>query len=166
VTPVENQDSTGGDVVATCLAVPDEFFFAKIQELATDQQAEFACPTEAAQSVNAEWLSFEHGIMVAVDGAPLVYVYYDSGAWEQVPTAENPQDERTPPEEGTREREALPQPFARVLASQGRAITLGELTSEEPLRAETLIQRFNGGVLLGNKDNGQILLLARSKLRF
>lgn len=167
--PIEaiDPETTTVDIGAgTCLGGADEFFIAQIQALPTDQQAEFACPTKALQNVRAEWLFFEHGAMVAIDGAPLVYVYYDDGIWEQVPVNANGRERLPPPGEDQPERDDLPQPFAHILASQGRGTRLGELINAKPIGAETMIQRFSRGVILGNKDNGQILLLARSKLLF
>lgn len=161
-TAVANSES-GNDLVGACVGIADELFFPKIQALPVDQQAEFACPTTAMQSVGGDWLSFEHGVMVALDSDPVVYVYYDNGEWERVPVAER--RERAPDVESGRDRKEPPPPFARVLASQGRALLLGKLIDANPVRAETLMQPFTKGLILGNKDSGQILLLARSKLK-
>jgi hypothetical protein len=45
-------------------------------------------------------------------------------------------------------------------------LLLGEPLQSEPNRGLTVVQRFIGGVALGNQANGQVLFLARSQLRF
>jgi hypothetical protein len=61
---------------------------------------------------------------------------------------------------------ALPKPFAEVLAASGRHLLLGEPLQAAPLRDATVVQSFLGGMALGRQSGGEILFLARSKLRF
>jgi hypothetical protein len=105
-------------------------------------------------------------MMVAIDGDPLVYVYYEDGTWEQVPRGDGNVPPDAPGQEGTDTRPLLPMPFGRVLAGEGRHLLLGEPLQTEPARSETIVQPFFGGLAVGNKNSGQILFLARSKLRF
>jgi len=152
----------GEEIASTCAAVVDEFFLSMIAELTGELLAEFSCPSEPARVAQGEWMSFAQGMMVAIEGTPLIYVYYASnGAWEQVPSG----DAIALPEE-SEEVAPPPAPFAQAWLSEGRNVLLGEATQAEPLRSETIVQPFGGGILLGRRSDGQILLLARSKLRF
>jgi hypothetical protein len=145
------------EIAGTCAMVIDEFFLPSVNQLTGSLQSDFWCPTDPARVASGQWLPFERGTMVAVDGDPLVYVYYESGSWEQVPRAEGDAPEGIP---------QVPAPFAGVLAAEGRYMLLGEPLQEEPLQSETLIQPFGGGIALGNRSSAQILFMARSDLRF
>jgi hypothetical protein len=146
--------------------VVDNFFMEDAKAMPSDIRADFDCPTKEAESYSGLWMPFAHGVMVALDGTPLDYVYYANGAWEQVSIDDNGDTTSTPSPEGGDSGISAPAPFAQVLAAQGRSTLLGDPTQTEATRAETLVQKFNGGVLVGNKATGQVLLLARSNLRF
>jgi len=139
---------------------------ADAKAMSSDVRAGFDCPTKAADSYSGLWMPFAQGVIVALDGTPLDYVYYANGAWEQVSIGDKGDTTSTPSTEGGDSGISAPAPFAQVLASEGRSTLLGDPTQTEPTRAETLVQTFSGGVLVGNKATGQILLLARSNLRF
>jgi hypothetical protein len=141
--------------------VVDEFFLSTVTTLTGDLLAAFTCPSEPARVVQGEWMSFEQGTMVSIEGTPLVYVYYaGNGAWEQVTSS----DAATPAVENV--EAAPPAPFAQVWLAQSRNLLLGAPTQTEPSGGDTIVQPFGGGILLGRRSDGQILLLARSKLRF
>lgn len=156
----------GEAVVGTCAMVVDEFFLASVAQLTGELQMDFACPTSPARVVVGEWLPFERGMMVALENEPLVYVYYENGTWEQVPRANVDLPPSVPDRELPADRIVIPMPFARVLATQGRHVLLGEPLQSEPWRVRTVIQSFLGGVALGDARGGQVLFLARSQLRF
>jgi hypothetical protein len=145
--------------------VIDDFFLPRVAELTGSLQADFACPTAAAEVAPGEWMSFEQGTMVAIAGSPLTFVYYADGSWEQVA-----RDAALAPsegvEEGSSEIAALPPPFAAIYAAKGRHILLGRPLQETALQTETLMQPFMGGVALGSRSDGRILLLERASLRF
>ena len=156
----------GEAVVGTCAMVVDEFFLASVAQLTGELQADFACPTSPARVVVGEWLPFERGMMVALENEPLVYVYYANGTWEQVARANADLPLGAPDRELPADRTIIPMPFARVLATQGRHVLLGEPQQSEPWRVQTVVQAFLGGVALGDARAGQVLFLARSQLRF
>lgn len=156
----------GEALVATCAMVVDEFFLSSVAQLSEGLQTEFSCPTSPARAVVGEWLVFERGIMVAFENEPLIYVVYENGAWEQLARADGNLPLNAPERELPAERTLVPLPFARVLAAQGRRVLLGEPLASEPWRGKTVIQSFLGGMALGNARGGEVLFLARSKLRF
>jgi hypothetical protein len=175
--PVANDEAGAGEagageaIVGACAMVVDERLLASVAQLEDNYQRDFACPTAPARVVVAAWLPFARGMMVSVEGEPLVYVYYEDGTWEQVARASGdlPADalERDLPAN----RLALAPPFARVLATQGRHVLLGDPLRPEAWRGETVVQPFVGGlalgyVALGSMGDGQVLFLARAKLRF
>lgn len=158
-------ESSEQEMAGTCAMVIDAHLLASVAQLPDDDQRDFVCPTAPARIVMGEWLPFEHGLMVALADEPLVYVYYDSGNWEQVARAtEIPNDSTLL--ENSPVLMSLPQPFARVLAAEGRFVQLGEPLATEPWRGDTVIQPFTGGIVFGNIERGQVLFLARAKLRF
>lgn len=149
-------------LVGVCAMVVDEFLMPSVSQLTGPLQREFACPTAAAHIGAGEWMPFARGMMVAVDGEPLIFVFYENGSWEQVA-----RDLPLPPDAPEHaDRTLVPMPFARVLATDGRHLLLGEPLQSEPNRGLTVVQRFVGGVALGNQESGQVLFLARSQLRF
>jgi serine/threonine-protein kinase len=156
----------GEEVVSVCPTVVDEFFFDAATGLTGSLQNDFACPTKPAAVAQGAWMPFSQGVMVAIEGEPLVYVYYANGSWEQVARGEGDLPADVPAAEDNSGRVKLPPPFESIWAAQGRHLLLGEATQPEPLRSETLIQPFSGGVMVGNKSSGQVLLLSRAKLRF
>lgn len=157
-TPVAPQEA----LVGVCAMVVDEFLMPSVSQLTGPLQREFACPTAAAHMGAGEWMPFARGMMVAVEGEPLIFVFYENGSWEQVA-----RDMLLPPNGSLpADRPVVPMPFARVLATGGRHLLLGEPLQSEPNRGLTVVQRFIGGVALGNQANGQVLFLARSQLRF
>jgi hypothetical protein len=137
--------------------VVDEFFLQTVQGLTGDQQRDFACPTEDARVATGAWMPFARGVMVALDGQPIVYVYNADGSWEQVVIGDVVPDTELPP---------LPTPFAAIWASEGRNLRLGDAQQAEPQQGEIVIQPFGGGLMIGNRNSGEVLLLARSLLRF
>jgi serine/threonine-protein kinase len=157
-TPVAPQEA----LVGVCAMVVDEFLMPSVLQLTGPLQREFACPTAAAHIGAGEWMPFARGMMVAVEGEPLIFVFYENGSWEQVAR------EMPLPPDGPlpADRPVVPMPFARVLATDGRHLLLGEPLQPEPNRGQTVVQRFIGGVALGNQASGQMLFLARSQLRF
>jgi hypothetical protein len=156
----------GEEVASVCPTVVDEFFFATATGLTGSLQDDFACPTKPAAVAQGAWMPFSQGVMVAVEGEPLVYVYYANGSWEQVARGEGDLPPDAPAAEDASGGVNLPPPFGSIWAAQGRHLLLGEATQPEPLRSEILIQPFSGGVMVGNKSSGQVLLLSRAKLRF
>lgn len=165
-TPLPTEAVPTEEVAGVCTTVIDEFFLATVAEAAAPLQTEFGCPTKPATVAIGEWLPFVEGAMVAIIGESRVFVIYANGTWEQVVRGENDLSPNAPGAAVGEGNPVLPPLFARILASQGRHLLLGEPLQEEPVRSETLIQPFIGGVILGNRTNGQILLLPRSKLRF
>jgi hypothetical protein len=164
--PASTVITPGEELAHVCATVVDEFFLTAVAALTGEMFTEFSCPSAPAHLVPGEWMPFEHGTMVATAGSPLVYVYYASnGEWEQVVGADanEPADVVSPVENG---EVAPPAPFAPIWLAEGRRFQLGEALQTEPLRSETIVQPFDGGVLLGSRSDGAILLLARSKLRF
>jgi serine/threonine-protein kinase len=163
-TPVANGViTTSEEMAGVCSEVVDEFFLPTISSLTGSDQSDFACPTEGAEVATGGWLPFERGAMVALDGQTFVYLYFADGTWERVATSDvnapldAPLDTELPP---------LPSPFAEILASEGRSFQLGQAMQTEPSQGEIIIQPFGGGVVIGNRNSGEVLLLARSKLRF
>ncbi len=166
-TLVANEAIAPGEaIVGTCTTVVDEFFLNTLAQMSDELLSEFGCPSGPASFALGEWMSFAQGMMVAIEGMPLVYVYYANGTWEQVASGDG---NLIPHADAPAEHDEIPQvpaPFWGVLATQGRYLLLGEPVQAVPLQGETAIQPFIGGVLIGNRNSGQILLLARSMLRF
>jgi hypothetical protein len=160
VTPVSNGVITPSEEIAgACSTVPDEFFISKVNSLNSEEQLELVCPTEAAEVTTGAWLPFERGTMVALSGQPFVYLYYADGSWEQVVSGgvtPSPEIDLPP----------LASPFVEIWASEGRNLRLGNALSADPQQGEVVVQPFVGGLMLGNRNSGEVLLLARSKLGF
>lgn len=143
------------EVVSACPAVVDEFLLPFTRGLEGKMAMDFSCPVAQAEIVVGEWLNFEHGSVVVIEGSPVVYVYYEDGSWEQVSVGDNAPDEQA----------SLPPRFAAALIPAGRQIRLGNLQGEVT-RSESVRQSFSGGILLGNKANEQVLFLVRDHLQF
>jgi hypothetical protein len=151
-------------MAGTCSSVVDAYLLPSVAQLPAELQADFACPAGPGRLVTAEWLRFERGVVVAIVGEALIYVYYENGTWEQVAQGGGP------PEAGEGEpvegRPTLPLPLGRVVGAQGRYLLLGEALQTTPTVSETVIQPFMGGIAVGNLSGGQILFMSRSRLRF
>ena len=164
------------EAVTVCATTVDEFLVATLGRLTTAQQADFACPTAPAQVMQGAWLALEQGVMVAVAETATVYVYYaDSGEWEQLPAAGAMLGEMPAPgllpQQLTQEQAPpglFPPPprFAEIWVADARRLMLGMSLQPEAMQAETVMQRFPGGMLLGNRGDGRVVVLARARLRF
>ena len=98
---------------------------------------------------------------MAIEGTPIVYVYYANGTWEQVAWGCG----FAVHTRGRRRVAGVGLALCRGLASQGRHLLLGEATQVEPLHSDTVFNPLMA-VFFWQRSDGQILLLARSKLRF
>lgn len=145
------------EVASACAMVVDEFLLPYTIGLEGEMATKFSCPTAQAEMIVGEWLNFERGSVVVIDGSPVVYVYYADGSWEQVSAGDDAV--------ASDEQVSLPPRFAAVLIPMGRHIRLGNVQGE-PVRSEMVRQSFSGGILLGSKASGQVLFLVRDHLQF
>jgi hypothetical protein len=124
-------------------------------------RAEFSCPSAPAYSAQGLYLAFEQGFMLRLDESPLIYVYYQAtGEWEQVVSA----GAGEAPSPGGSPADVPPAPFGPVWAENQRALALGPVQGQ-PAVIDALVQVFGGGVLVGNRGEGSVLVFPRSRLR-
>ena len=155
--PVIPEQDSGPSVRATCVNVPDEFFVVTRSELPAQAARELGCPNGPATDSPGVWQTFERGAVIAPADRGAVYVYYAAnGEWEMV----------TLPSAGPSELGESPNsPIAVVLRSEARRVALGSPQAAE--QSVTVVsQPFEGGLLLGNRDDGSVAVLTRSKQLF
>ena len=151
----------GGEpaVIGSCSQVVDQFFVLRLAQVPGRLAGEFGCPTGPATVAPGAWQQFARGAVIAPNDSAVVYVYYaETHEWEQAPRPAANDD--SPGQD-----DAAGSPIAAIMAVDARRQALGA-----PLAGEATVsvvtQPFAGGMLMGNRDDGAVVILARSKLRF
>ncbi len=163
----------GEGMASACTDVVDPFFLQALLDVEEATRRQFACPSDRATATMGVYLPFESGVMLHLDETPLIYVYYrHTGEWEQIALRGEgaaPAPMLNPPPEA----EALPPGqylpsgvFAEGWASPQRRTVLGNATAPAAIFFQAVVQTFPGGILVGNRDDGAVYVLERSKLRF
>jgi serine/threonine-protein kinase len=156
--PVSESEVLAG----TCANVVDEFFVGAMVDIEEGVRSEFSCPTAPAYIAQGAYLAFEQGFMLRLDEDPVIYVYYEpAGEWEQVVTVELSGDGAAAP--GV---EGGPSGvFGQVWAANQRHLAMGPAVQSVPETIEALVQVFSGGILVGNRADGAVMVFPRSRLR-
>ncbi len=150
----------GSPVLATCTSVPDEFFVVARSGFPQRLAKELGCPTGPATDATGTWQQFERGVVIARDDSAVVYVYYAANdEWEMVTRPSPGADEPT-------QGDAPSGPAAAVLRVEARRLALGAPVGVGTQPVTVVSQPFVGGVMMGNRADGAVVVLARSKLRF
>ena len=153
---------------STCAYAVDAAFFEALSQLEQAERVLFGCPTGGVDATTGAYLSFERGYMLHLDESPEVYVYYDAvGQWEKALTGPDngtaplaPADQEPPP------GQFIPRPpFGALWRDSQRRAALGFATAPEPIQFAGVVQRFPGGIVIGNSDTGSVWVLLKSKLR-
>ncbi|MFO7632495.1 MAG: hypothetical protein R6W76_08150, partial [Caldilinea sp.] len=156
VTPTETPDPEA--TLTACLSQAEETLQRYLTGLAPDQRASIGCPLAAAQVGPAQMTPLERGYMVGLNEvAELYIVYLSAGAWEQQPITDDgvPADLPQPPD-----GRYLPTGrFVSLWAADGRWERLGFAVEPEPVDFTVVIQPFEGGVLIGNRDTTDVAVL-------
>ncbi len=139
-----------------------------ISRLDSSIKTGFGCPTSPV-AVMTGWLQrFEYGYMIGLEKAPGTYIYYDiSQEWERPVSIWSEGD---PPRTGDfpPPNETLYQPqgaFGWLWADRQRRVQLGHATTEAPVSFRALEQKFPGGALVRDLDNGYTYLFLRTRLK-
>ncbi len=156
-------------MVGACPYVMDPVFTERVaQDTGTVQ--ELGCPTNIATPVTFQVQPFQNGLAISRQDQPIIYVQYAGNQeWEQHLnrwTPEMPErvelPDLTPPGPG------LFQPERGIgLLWAGNAqlrATLGWATAP-PEEAQGILQSFEGGLLIWNRNNGEIYVFLKSRLR-
>jgi hypothetical protein len=151
--------------LTACLSQADAALRQHLAELPDERRRAIGCPIGDAQSGPAQVLSFEHGYMVGLSAAPELYVVYLSGnTWERQPI---PEVSAPPPDlPSSPEGRFLPSDrFAALWQTDRRWETLGFATESQPRDFTVAIQGFENAVLVGNRDTGEVNILANADRR-
>jgi serine/threonine-protein kinase len=168
-TPTETAtDTATPDLDATltaCLPLVDETLRAHVSDLPEEQWREIGCPIGQAQVGAAQMLPLEQGYMVGFDNAPeLFVVYFSTNEWERQPI---PDDSEPPPDlPAPPENRYLPEGrFAALWQADRRWEALGFAVEPQPRASTMAIQGFEGAVLVGNRDTGEVAILFNTNRR-
>lgn len=160
-TPTPDPDAA----LAACLPQVDEALRQRLSALPAEERRAIGCPIGDAQRGAAQMLPFEHGYMAGLVAAPELYVvYFPTNAWERqpIPEVSAPPPDLPPPPEGLF---APLDRFAALWQADRRWEALGFATEPQPRDFALVIQGFEGAVLLGNQDTGELAVLANSERR-
>ena len=160
-TPTPDPDAT----IEACLPQVDASLRQRLAELPEERRRAIGCPIGDAQSGEAQMTPFERGYMVGLTAAPELYaVYFATNAWERqpIPEVSAPPPDLPPPPEG---RFAPSDRFAALWQADRRWEALGFATEPQPRDFAVVIQGFDGAVLIGNRDTGELAVLANTDRR-
>lgn len=160
-TPTPDPDAA----LEACLPQVDEALRQRLSALPVEERRAIGCPIGGSQRGAAQMAPFERGYMVGLVTAPELYVvYFPTNAWERQSIPEV----SAPPPDLPAAPEGLFTPsdrFAALWQVDRRWEALGFATEAQPRDFALVIQGFEGAVLLGNQDTGELAVLANRDRR-
>ncbi len=156
-------------LVGACPYVMDPVFTELVVQ---DREAvqELGCPTNVAVPVTFEVQPFQNGLAISRRDQPIIYVQYAGNQeWEQHLNRWTPEmparvdlPDLTPPAPGLFQ----PERGIGLLWAENEQLrtTLGWATAP-PEEAQGILQSFEGGLLIWNRNNGEIYMFLKSRLR-
>ncbi len=142
-----------------CNSVPADIFYGYVQAMNAVARQDFQCLLTISQSINGQYLEFERGFMLQVEGQPAIYVWYrEDDHWSSLVSdwqeGEPVVGSTIPPSVPT-----LYQPeraMGRVWERNNLITTLGFALAPTPTPFTGSQQDFNGGTLIANQQSGAI----------
>jgi len=157
------------DLVFACSYVAEPIFGESIRGMDAPLQDGFRCPTGSASVTTGAHLPFQHGFMLQLDNDERIFVYYDKGRQWEWTSARPPTGE---PDAGTRPIPPSPDlavpegVFGQLWSDPQRQTELGFAATLAAAPLSAVIQKFPGGILVGDQDGQTIYQFFDSDLTF